>query len=81
MQWLNVQSTRNIAQACLDAGGKKLVYISSVHALEQEPLDDNRNLALGRGFTPYDRSKAMAEFEIQQAAKQGLHTTILRRPR
>ncbi|MBP8857996.1 MAG: NAD-dependent epimerase/dehydratase family protein [Anaerolineaceae bacterium] len=82
LQRLNVQSTCNVAQACLDAGVKKLVYISSVLALEleplDEPLDENRSLALGGRFTPYDRSKAMAELEIQQAAKQGLHTTILR---
>ena len=79
---LNVLATRNVAKACLAAGVKKLVYISSVHALQQEPLDvpldETRNLALGKGFTSYDRSKAMAEIEIQQAAKEGLHTSILR---
>jgi len=82
LQRLNVHSTHNVAQACLDTGVKKLVYISSVHALKQEPLDEpldeNRDLALGSSFTPYDQSKAMAELEIQQAAQQGLHTIILR---
>ena len=71
------ESTRNVARACLNGGVKKLVYISSVHALQQEPLDipldENRNLALDEQFTPYDRSKAvMDELEIQKATQQGL---------
>lgn len=61
---------------------KKLVYISSVHALQQEPLDvpldESRSLAEGERFTPYARSKAMAEIEIQKASVEGLHTIILR---
>lgn len=79
---LNVLATRNTARACQVCGVKKLVYISSVHALQQDPLDvpvdENRQLALDERFTSYDRSKAAAELEIQQAAWQGLHTVILR---
>ncbi len=79
---LNVQATRNVGQACLTAGVKKLVYISSVHAQQQYPLDvpldETRSLVKGKAFSPYDRSKAMAELALTAYASKGLHTIILR---
>lgn len=79
---LNVQATRNVAQACLASGVKKLVYISSVHAQQQHPLniplDETRPLVKGKSFSPYDRSKAMAEMALTAYATKGLHAIILR---
>ncbi len=79
---LNVLATRYVAQACLAASVPRLIHISSVHAHQQYPLeiplDENRPLALDHQFSPYDRSKAMAELEITLAAQSGLNTTILK---
>jgi len=36
---VNVIGTRNVVEACLRSGVKRLVHFSSIHALNQEPLD------------------------------------------
>lgn len=73
---VNVQGTRALVEACMQAGVWRLVYFSSIHALRQEPLDtpidERRALADGPDFPPYDRSKALADREVQVAAARGL---------
>jgi dihydroflavonol-4-reductase len=45
----NVEGPRNVARACRDAGVRRLVHFSSIHAFVQppvgEPLDETRPLA------------------------------------
>src|SRR5471030_630312 len=44
---VNVTGTKNIVEACLATGVQRLVYFSSIHALQQQPdeeLDENRAL-------------------------------------
>jgi dihydroflavonol-4-reductase len=81
LQSVNVDGTRNVLQAGKEAKIKKLVYTSSIHALERPPMGvpiteklafDPQNPA-----GPYDRTKAQASLLVQQAARDGMNTSIL----
>jgi dihydroflavonol-4-reductase len=78
---VNVGGTRNVVEACLRAGVRRLVHFSSIHALVQEPLetpvDENRPLADSPKCPPYDRSKAVAEKEIRRGIERGLDAIII----
>jgi dihydroflavonol-4-reductase len=77
---VNVHGPRNVAQACLDAGVRKLVHFSSIHAFEQlpldRPLDETRGAPIA-GAPIYDRTKAAGEREILAAVERGLDATIV----
>jgi dihydroflavonol-4-reductase len=78
---INVRGTRNVVEACLKSGVKRLIHFSSIHALVQEPtdilLDEMRPLVELPECPPYDRSKAAAEREVRQGIEQGLDAVIL----
>ena len=78
---VNVSGTRNVIEACRRSGVKRLVHFSSIHALHQEPLDtpvdESRPLVEGRGYPPYDRSKAAGQREVRQAIAAGLNAVIV----
>lgn len=78
---VNVRGTRNVVQACLEAGVRRLIHVSSVHALEQRPLslpvDERRPLAESAKDPPYVRSKAAADREVWKGIERGLDSVIL----
>lgn len=78
---INVIGTRNIVGACLRCGVRRLVHFSSIHALEQEPLDipldESRPLVVSSHYPPYDRSKAAGEREVRRGIDHGLDAIIL----
>jgi dihydroflavonol-4-reductase len=78
---VNVTGTRNVVEACLKCGVRRLVHFSSIHALVQEPLnkpvDELRPLVDSQGCPPYNRSKAAGEKEIREGIEQGLDAVIL----
>jgi dihydroflavonol-4-reductase len=77
----NVTGTRNVVDACLKSGVRRLVHFSSIEALTQEPLDEPvdelRPLVDSHGCPPYDRSKAESEMEVRQGIEQGLDAVIV----
>ena len=81
LETANVAGTRNVVQACLACGVRRLVFFSSIQALQpgppDSPIDESRPLVTGAGFPPYDRSKAAAEREVQAGARQGLETVVI----
>ena len=81
LEKINVGGTRNVVEACLRAGVRRLVHFSSIHALVQEPLDtpvdESRPLVAAPGCPPYDRSKAAAEIEIRCGIEKGLDAVII----
>jgi len=81
LEAVNVFGTRNVVEACLRCGVRRLVHFSSIHALEQRPfhvpLDETRPLVDSRGHAPYDRSKAAGEREVQKGLARGLDAVIL----
>jgi len=78
---INVAGTRNVVQACLDCGVRRLVHFSSIHAFIQEsigkPMDESCPLVEPRNCPPYDRSKAAGEKEIMSGIERGLDAIII----
>ena len=78
---INVIGTRNVVEACLRCGVRRLVHFSSIHAFVQEPLDvpldESRLLVESRRCPPYDRSKAAGEKEVRQGIERGLDAIII----
>jgi len=76
---LNVEGTRNVAEACL-AQNLRLVHTSSHHALVREPLDqpltEEKPLALDEKCE-YHRSKAIGETIVLDACERGLDAVIV----
>ncbi len=81
LEHVNVNGTRNVVEACLRCGVRRLVYFSSIHAYQQEPfdqpLDEGRPLLTDSHVPPYERSKAAAEWIARQAPERGLDTVII----
>jgi dihydroflavonol-4-reductase len=77
----NVQGVRNVVDACLGAGVRRLVHFSSIHAFTPFPLaealDERRGPALERGAAAYDRSKALGEREVLAGVARGLDAVIV----
>jgi dihydroflavonol-4-reductase len=78
---INVAGTRNVVQACLDCGVRRLVHFSSVHAFIQEsigkPMDESCPMVEPRNCPPYDRSKAAGEKEVMSGIERGLDAVII----
>ena len=78
---VNVLGARNVARACLEAGVRRVVYTSSVHALEVPPV--GVPLCETTEFRPealdgdYARSKARASIEIRESVERGLDAVIV----
>jgi len=81
LEAVNVIGTRNVVEACLRCGVRRLVHFSSIHALVQEPLDvpvdELRPLVESRRSPPYDRSKAAGEREVRRGIERGLDAVIV----
>jgi len=81
VQKINYDGTMNVIEACKKCNVKKLVYMSSVHALEEPeegividefyPFDPDNN----RG--QYDKSKAMASIKVMQSIKSGFEAIVV----
>ena len=78
---INVQGTRNVIEACRRSGVKRLVHFSSIHAINtgppDRPVDETHPLIAGRGYPPYDRSKAEGQREVRKAIAEGLNAVIV----
>ncbi len=61
---VNVEGTKNLVNAAREAGVKRFIHFSSIHALEQypqdKPVDETRPLALLSNMA-YEKTKALAE--------------------
>lgn len=81
LEAVNVVGTRNVVQAARECGVGCLIHFSSVHALEQQPLDlpvnEARPLVTSRRYPLYDRSKAAGEMVVRDAVEAGLDAVIL----
>jgi dihydroflavonol-4-reductase len=77
----NVVGARHAGQAALEAGVRRMVHMCSVHAFQQEPLDqpldETRVRVSARSAPAYDRSKADGEAEIRALVAKGLDAVIV----
>jgi nucleoside-diphosphate-sugar epimerase len=79
-QAVNVEGTRQLAQAALAAGAGRFVHIStmSVHGDPQpDGLEEDSPLAIGAAH-PYVATKAAAEVALDTVRSRGLPTVVLR---
>jgi dihydroflavonol-4-reductase len=77
---VNVEGTRNIIHAAKQMHLRKLVYTSSIHAIQRVDagmIDERLPFDPKNPYGEYDRSKAEATLEVQQAAQAGLEAVIV----
>jgi dihydroflavonol-4-reductase len=80
LERVNVIGTRNVIEACMRGGVRRLIHFSSIHALVQEPLDvrvDESRPWAEFDSTPYAKSKALACKEVLRGLPRGLDAIIL----
>ena len=77
---VNTEGTKNVVNACLKFGVKRLVHFSSIHSFHCK----NPNAVLNEDNPPagvkdltYNKSKAMGESIVSEAYKKGLNAVIL----
>jgi dihydroflavonol-4-reductase len=79
---INVQGTRHVIEACLHAGVRRLVHVSSIGALmdtpRSRPVDERNELVRTARPFPYGYAKALAEREVRQGIAAGLDAVIVR---
>jgi dihydroflavonol-4-reductase len=77
----NTLGTKNVVEACLAHGVRRLVHASSIHALapggSNGVTDETCAPNLGRNATSYDRSKAEGEVEVRAGVACGLDAVIV----
>lgn len=76
---VNIEGTRNVVDAALAAGARRLVHTStiSVYGLQSGRIDESA-AQLGRdSWINYQRSKFLAEEEVRAGAARGLHAVIM----
>ena len=78
---VNVDGTKNVCEAALQAGVKKLIHFSSVDAFYrfpiEEPLLESRKLIDDPNAVPYDLSKADGQKVVLQFCEKGLDASII----
>ncbi len=77
---VNVQGARHAAEAALDAGVRRYVHFSSVHAFDHFPVDvplTEQSPRPGPRHPAYDRSKAAGESQVQEVVAKGLEAVIV----
>lgn len=81
LQKVNVEGTFNVIRAAVDAGVKRLVYTSSIHALTRPPagvtIDETLPFDINNPAGPYDRTKALASMFVQTATSAGMDAVIV----
>ncbi len=78
---VNVDGTRNLLEAAMEAGVERVVYASTVGALgyrdDGGPADEKTPATLDQMVGHYKRSKFLAEEEARQAAARGVPVVIV----
>ena len=78
---INVEGTKNVCEASVDANIKKLVHFSSIDAFQREPMDEplyeSRNLVSDPKSIPYDLSKADGQRIVLDFTNNYLDASII----
>lgn len=78
---VNVAGTQNVVNICIEEKVKKLVYISSIHALSEPErgitIDESRGFDPENVLGEYSRSKALGTLEVIKGIERGLDAVIL----
>ena len=78
---INIEGTANVVNAALDAGIKKMVYVSSVAALgrirENELINETMNWTEETSNSAYGQSKYLAEMQVWRGIGEGLDAVMV----
>ncbi len=78
---INVEGTANVVNAALDAGVKKMIYVSSVAALgrirENEFVNETMYWSKETSNSAYGQSKYLGEMEVWRGIGEGLNAVIV----
>ena len=78
---INTEGTKNVLEAAIQHGLKRMVHISSVHAVKELPhseaFDENRPYKSAKDYA-YDYSKAVSEQIVSSTPDQSLEVVIVR---
>lgn len=79
---INIQGTKNVAEACRQAGVKKLVHVSSMSAIgipenAESPADENFRFNLESSPLNYHNSKKLGEEKVLESVAKGLDAVIV----
>jgi dihydroflavonol-4-reductase len=78
---VNVAGTRNVVEACLRNGVKRLVFTSSIHAYRYYSrnmiLDEEVPFSPDKALGEYGKSKARATMEVFAGIRKGLDAVIV----
>ena len=81
LEQVNVTGTQNVVEACIQVGVRRLVYTSSIHAIEEPPdgtiIDESLSCNPRRVPENYGRSKARATLAVLEGVKRGLDAVIV----
>ncbi len=81
MHEINVVGTQNVIKACIECRVKRLVYMSSIHAIKEPPdgivIDESLPFDPDSLISEYQRSKARASLEVLKAVDRGLDSVIV----
>lgn len=76
---VNVEGTRNILSAARKSGIQRLIYTSSIHAIQRMKegvIDERLPYDVGNPYGAYDRSKAEATLDVLNAADAGMDAVV-----
>ena len=78
---INLEGTANIVNACLEAGVKKMVHVSSVAALgrirKDTTVDEHMQWSEETSNSIYGKSKYLGELEVWRGIGEGLNAVIV----
>ena len=78
---VNTEGTRNVVNACIASGVKRLIYISSIAALGRQKgtsqLDEETKWEESSLNSHYAKSKYLAELEVFRGQEEGLEVSIV----
>jgi len=81
VQKVNVHGTQNVIKTARQAGIRRLVYTSSIHALHRAPhgitIDESIPFDPIHAVSAYDQSKAYASLAVMEAARQDLDAVVV----
>lgn len=81
MYEVNVCGTKNIVDACVSKHVKKLIYVSSIHAMPTLPhgqiMTEINDFDPSEVVGPYAKTKAEATAYVSAAVQKGLNATIV----
>ncbi|MBV9989596.1 MAG: NAD-dependent epimerase/dehydratase family protein [Chitinophagaceae bacterium] len=81
MHKVNVEGTANVVNACLDAGVKRLLHVSSIAAMgrirEDSPINEDMVWSEETSNSEYGKTKYLAELETWRGIGEGLDVVIV----